>query len=175
VLDRIYKIKSTLVEDQDAIQKLMLTRGKFIIATNELNERNLTDEKALKAYKEQQYAERGFRFLKDPLFFAQSIFLKNEGRIAAMVMVMGLALLVYTIAEKKLRKALKGGNETVPDQKKRPTNKPTIRRIFQVFEGITVLYDGKGRMVGVMNIEDIHEKVVSLLGEKYVGVYCNGA
>lgn len=175
VLDRFYRIKATLVEDQEAIQKLMLTRGKFIIATNELNEKDITDEKALKAYKEQQYAERGFRFLKDPLFFAQSIFLKNERRIAAMVMVMGLALLVYAIAEKKLRKALKEGNETVPDQKKRPTSRPTIRRTFQVFEGITVLYDEKGRMIDVMNIEDIHRKVVSLLGEKCEGIYCNGA
>jgi len=174
-LDTVYKINATLVEDQDAIQKVMLTRGKFIVATNELSKKDITDEKALEVYKEQQYVERGFRFLKDPLFFAQSIFLKSESRIAAMVMIMGLALLVYAIAEKKLRNALKERNETVPDQKKRPTNKPTIRRIFQVFEGITILYDDKGRMIETMNVRDIHRKVVSLLGEKCESIYCNGA
>ena len=174
-LDTVYKIKATLVEDQDAIQKVMLTRGKFIVATNELSKKDITDEKALEVCKEQRYVERGFRFLKDPLFFAQSIFLKSESRIAAMVMIMGLALLVYAIAEKKLRKALKERNETVPDQKKRPTNKPTIRRIFQVFEGITILYDDKGRMIETMNVRDIHRKVVSLLGEKCESIYCSGA
>ncbi len=53
--------------------------GKFIVATNELDSKKLSDEEALTAYKEQQYAESGFRFLKDPLFFADSMFLKNEG------------------------------------------------------------------------------------------------
>ena len=53
-------------EDSTAIQQQMLTKGKFIIATNELNVEKLSDENALKAYKEQQHVERGFRFLKDP-------------------------------------------------------------------------------------------------------------
>ena len=63
----------------------------------------LSDEEALRAYKEQQYAERGFRFLKDPFFFADSMFLKNESRIVAMVMIMGLALIIHSLAERKLR------------------------------------------------------------------------
>lgn len=56
----------------------MLRKGKFIVATNELDSKKLSDEEALKAYKEQQHAERGFRFLKDPFFFADSMFLKND-------------------------------------------------------------------------------------------------
>ena len=51
----------------------MLKKGKFIIATNELDSEKLSDEEVLKAYKEQQHAERGFRFLKDPLFFAPTM------------------------------------------------------------------------------------------------------
>ncbi|MFV9677725.1 MAG: hypothetical protein ACNYVW_08760 [Methanosarcinales archaeon] len=56
--------------------------------------------------------------------------LKNEGRIVAMVMVMGLALVVYSLAEKKLREALESENETIPNQKNKPTKKPTMRRVF---------------------------------------------
>jgi len=70
---------------------------------NELDSDELSDEEALRAYKEQQYAERGFRFLKDPFFFADSMFLKNESRIVAMVMIMGLALIIHSLAERKLR------------------------------------------------------------------------
>ena len=34
--------------------------------------------------------ERGFRFLKDPLFFADSLFLKKPERIMALMMIMGI-------------------------------------------------------------------------------------
>jgi transposase len=130
-----------------------------------------SDEEALKAYKDQQHAERGFRFLKYPLFFAHSLFLKNESRIVAMVMIMGLALMIYGIAERKLREALEKESETIPDQKNKPTKKPTIRRVFQVFEGITVLYCGS-KMVKIMNLRPIHLKVLSLLGREYERMYC---
>ena len=102
----VYHVKIALLEDKSAMEKETLKKGEFIVTTNELDSEKLGDEEALKAYKEQQYAERGFRFLKDPLFFASSMFLERESRIVAMVMIMGLALMVYGIAEKKLREAL---------------------------------------------------------------------
>lgn len=167
----LYRINVTFVEAKSAIEKETLRKGKFIVATNLLDREDLSDEEVLTAYKGQQHAERGFRFLKDPLFFAHSLFLELESRIVAMVMIMGLALLIYAIAEKKLREALAKEDETVPDQKNKPTQKPTIRRVFQVFEGITVLYRGFER-VKVMNLRPIHLKVLSLLGREYERMYC---
>ncbi|MHC1636336.1 MAG: hypothetical protein ACXQTS_06960 [Candidatus Methanospirareceae archaeon] len=38
--------------------------------------------------------------------------------MVAMVMIMGLALMVYSIAERKLREALKKADETLPDHLK---------------------------------------------------------
>jgi len=102
-LQLFYYIKTDFEDDEDAVRKEILKKGKFILATNVLDREKLSDEEVLKAYKEQQHAERGFRFLKDPLFFASSMFLKNESRIVAMVMIMGLALMVYSLAERKLR------------------------------------------------------------------------
>ena len=170
-LQCFYHIKAGFEEDEGAIRKEMLRRGKFILATNELESEKLSDEEALKAYKEQQHAERGFRFLKDPLFFADSMFLKNEDRIVAMVMIMGLALMVYSLAEHRLREALEKEDETIPDQRKKPTKKPTMRRVFQIFEGITVLYIGS-KMVKVLNLRPIHAKILRLLGREYERVYC---
>jgi transposase len=63
----------------------------------------------LSEYKQQQSSERGFRFLKDPLFFTSSVFLKSRQRIMALAMVMALCLLVYTLAQRKLRQALSQG------------------------------------------------------------------
>ena len=67
----------------------------------------------------------GFRFLKDPSFFAASLFVKLPRRIEALLFIMTLSLLVYSIAQRKIRNCLKEGNETLPDQLKKPTNNPT--------------------------------------------------
>jgi transposase len=88
-----------------------------------------------------------------------------------MVMIMGLALMVYSLAEHKLREALEKEGETIPDQRKKPTKKPTMRRVFQVFEGITVLYIGS-EMVKVVNLRPIHAKILRLLGREYERIYC---
>jgi len=48
--------------------------------------------------------ERGFRFLKDPWFMVDSIFLKSTKRIEALMMLMTLFLLVYNIGQYRLRK-----------------------------------------------------------------------
>lgn len=44
--------------------------GRFILATNVLEAEQLNEQQALEEYKGQQGNERGFLFLKDPLFFA---------------------------------------------------------------------------------------------------------
>ncbi|MFO1352670.1 MAG: hypothetical protein U1F68_19150 [Gammaproteobacteria bacterium] len=52
-------------------------RATFILATNELDTQRLPDAAVLEQYKQQQQAERGFRFLKDPRFQAHTLFLKS--------------------------------------------------------------------------------------------------
>jgi transposase len=64
-------------------------------------------------YKAQQSCERGFAFLKDPLFFADSIFLKSPERIESLGMIMGLCLLVYTSAQRQIRTAVRESKSTV--------------------------------------------------------------
>ena len=66
-----------------------------------------------------------------------------------------------------MREALEKENETIPDQRK----KPTTRRFFQVFEGITVFYMGS-EMVKVLNLRPIHGKILALLGREYERTYC---
>ena len=73
----------------------------------------------------------------------------------ALVMVMGLALLVYALAEHKLRTALQERGESVPNQVGKPTQRPTMRRVFQMFEGIDslVLSTPKGVQQQVLNLK----------------------
>ena len=49
---------------------------------------------------------------------------------------MVLCLLVYRLAEVRVRQRLAATQQTVPDQLRRPTTRPTMRWLFQCFEGI---------------------------------------
>jgi transposase len=170
-LKKVYKIKTEFENDETKMELERAKKGKFIVATNDLK---LDNNEALKEYKGQQSVERGFRFLKDPLFFASSVFLKKPERIVSLGMVMVLSLLVYSVAQLKLRKALSERNETIPDQKGKPTANPTMRRVFQIFEGISLLIeskDGNGKIVGMMNLREIHRKILALLGASYEKMY----
>jgi len=76
-------------------QALVDQQSCFILATNELDEGQLSTQAGLDGYKGQARAERGFRFLKDPQFLASSLYLKKPERIMALLMVMTVCLLVY--------------------------------------------------------------------------------
>ena len=80
--------------------------------------------------------EPGYRFLKDPMFYAENLYLKSPKRIMALLMVMTLSL--YSLAERRLREALWETGTMVWNQKKKPTNNPTLRWTFQNFEGVSL-------------------------------------
>lgn len=163
----VWQPGAALVEDSEAIDHAMHTKGKFVIATNVLDTQHLSDEVLVDTYKGQNATvERGFRFLKDPLFFAHSLFLKKPKRIMALLMVMGLCLLVYALAEHRLRSELVSRDETLPDQTGKPTQCITMRRVFQIFEGIDILLlttDG-GQQRLILNLSDLHHRILEMLG-----------
>lgn len=72
-----YHIQANLGENEIVIKTYRNQAGRFILATNLLDEKPWANETVLQEYKEQQTTERGFRFIKDPLFFASRVFLKN--------------------------------------------------------------------------------------------------
>jgi transposase len=134
-----YQISATLIPQPNAMDVEIQRAGRFILATNVLDEQVLTDEDVLTEYKAQQSTERGFRFLKDPLFFTSSVFLNTPQRVAAMAMVMGLCLLVYSLGQRSLRQALDNAKQTVENQVGKSTAKPTLRWMFQCFMSIHLL------------------------------------
>jgi transposase len=131
-----YQISATVSKDESKINTEMLSAGRFIIATNVLDSNELSNDSILSEYKAQQSCERGFGFLKDPLFFADSIFLKSPERIESLGMIMGLCLLVYTLAQRHIRNALKESKSTIKNQLGKATDRPTLRWIFQCFQCI---------------------------------------
>lgn len=66
-----YHLQTTLVANLEAIEEQQRIAGRFILATHVLECELLSAVEVLAEYKKQQSSERGFRFLKDPLFFTK--------------------------------------------------------------------------------------------------------
>ena len=167
-------ITGELFDDEQAIDETRKRKGKFVVATNELNTSSLSDEQLLDAYKDQGVTvERGFRFLKDPLFYAESLYLKLPERIMALLMVMTLSLLMYSLAEMRIRNALKDKEQNIWNQKNKPTDNPTVRWVFMIFEDVLLLYSRKGQGIETesMNIREEHRIVLECLGPTYEKMY----
>jgi transposase len=170
-----YRIAAVLKEDTTKMEFILKTKGRFIIATNELNESLLTSRELLQNYKGQQSVERGFRFLKEPAFMTPAVFLKSQKRIIALAMVMCLCLLVYMIAQRYLRQRLEQARAFVPNQLGKPTPTPTMRWIFQLFEGVHLLIHKtrKGVEEMVLNMNPVRYHVLAILGPPFEKIYSN--
>ena len=70
--------------DQQEVTVLARKKAAFIVATNILDAQRLSHEQVISTYKEQGGVERGFRFLKDPVFLASSVFVKKPERVIAL-------------------------------------------------------------------------------------------
>lgn len=135
----VYQVQTQLIPDVEAINLQKQQAGRFVLATNLLDKSELNTKEFLTVYKQQQSCERGFRFIKDPLFFADSLFLKNPERVETMMMLMGLCLLVYSIGQRQLRLSLQNLSKKIKNQLGKLTTSPTLRWILQCFQGLHVL------------------------------------
>jgi transposase len=144
----------------------------FVVGTN-IVPSQLSDPEVIRAYKGQAQAEGGFRFLKDPLFFVSSLFVKKPCRIQGLLMVMTLALLVYAVTQRRLRQHLAHQTETVPNQINQPTERPTLRWVFQLLEGIhrvrVTVQDQVHDLIEGLN--EVKIKILRLFGEEVCRLY----
>src|SRR5260221_8505670 len=168
-----WQIVATVTVNQQRVDEEALRKACFIVGTNELESEALSDQELVTTYKDQGGVERGFRFLKDPLFLASSVFVKKPERIIALSLIMVLCLLVYRLAEYRLRARLAETEQTIPDQVQKPTARPTMRWVFQCFEGIELLHEQTAttsRTI-VLRLESVHRLILALLGPLYEKIY----
>jgi transposase len=174
-----FNLQGQLGVDAAKLAEAQHSLGRFIIATNELDSTRLSAQAMLENYKDQGVSvERGFRFLKDPLFFAHSLFLKKPERLMALLMLMGLALLVYSLAERKLRLALQERNLSIPSQTRKPTQKPSMRWVFLLFEGLDIVLVKQNDEIvlrQLLNLSPVQEQVIRLLGSQVQNCYLFGS
>ncbi|HEY9864987.1 MAG TPA: IS1634 family transposase [Candidatus Obscuribacterales bacterium] len=165
----VYQVTGEIEPRESVIEAEKIKAGRFILATNILDKKEVSNEKLLAEYKAQQSNERGFRFLKDPLFFTASVFVKKPERVEVIAMIMGLCLLVYNLAQRKLRKQLETAQEGVRNQVKKLTNKPTMRWIFQMFQAVHLVRINGEKQVS--NLTQERQEILQHLGKSCCEYY----
>jgi transposase len=122
-----WQMVAVVTVNQEQVRQEAFRKACWIVGTNILELTVLADQQLIATYQGQGGAERGFRFLKDPLFLASSVFVKKPERIMALSFIMVLCLLIYRLAEVRLRSRLAQTQQTIPDQLQQPTARPTMR------------------------------------------------
>jgi transposase len=76
-------------------------------------------------------------------------------------MIMGLCLLVYTLAQRQIRKALSAAESTISWQLGKSVNNPTMRWIFQCFQSIHLVeFDDE---ISISNLTEERKYILSFL------------
>jgi len=155
---QVYKLQANIELDDQAVSREIQQSGRFVLATNVLEINELDPDQMLSTYKQQQSAERGFSFLKDPLFFTDSVFLKSSERRESLALIMGLCLLVYTLAQRHLPSRLIQSQSKLKNQLGQLTDRPTLRWIFQCFQAVHLL-----TISSVKKISNLTDERLSIL------------
>jgi len=168
----VYEIKASFKEDTVVIEQELLIGSCYVLGTN-INKEALSSHDIIENYSEQQCVERGFRFLKDPLFFTSSLFIKKQSRIEAMLAVMTLALLVCAIAERRLRKTLRTLDKKLPNQINKQVQNPTLRWIFQILDGVCRVKIRNNDIVSYVwtGLTEVRINILSLFGITTKDIY----
>ena len=107
-------------------------------------------------------------FCDTTLFFASRVLLKSNRRIMALVMIMGLYLLVYNLGQRQLRQTLAAAEATLPQQKGKPTSRPTLRWILQCFQSVHLVWlNGSQYLIRLNHRQQLIFQFLSLHSQKY--------
>jgi transposase len=130
-----FRFDLTWQVDVVALERARRGDGVFPLITND---RQLTAEEVLRAYKRQPIIEKRFSQLKTD-FKVAPVYLKEISRIEALLCVYFLALLLQTLLERELRRALVESElESLPLYPEgRACRRPTTRRVIDVMESLS--------------------------------------
>src|SRR6266498_3460314 len=136
---QVWRVSWQVQEATAAIMAQAQRERRFVLATNVLETQHLSDADLLRAYKGQ------------PAVALSCVYL--------------MALLVYTLVERQVRKRLTERRETLPDRPA-PSQRPTARTVFQLMRNLAVVTLQRARHshrhVTTLNAHQLH--VLRLLG-----------
>ncbi len=173
-----YHVETGVKKNEKAIESAKDQGSCYVVGTN-IEDSELSNQDVISAYKGQNTSieNKGFRFLKDALFFTSSLFIKKPSRIMGLLFIMTLSLLVYSIAQRRLRNQLAAQDEALPNQINLPSKQPTLRWIFQLMEGVNlveIIINGICTRL-IDGLCELKRKIIGLFGEKVKNIYIQSA
>ena len=151
--------------DSTAVTKAYDNARTFVLISSASSDR-ASDTELLKIYKDQPKIERRFKFLKDPYYVGATLFKKPE-RIEAFNYVLLLALLLYSLLERRVRQSLLADKEPFHVAGSYKTYRPSGKTILEELDYITVgvFHDFSGNRREIpANIERALGRLVNLAG-----------
>lgn len=172
-----YRVEYVLSLSNEKIASIRSTKGRFVLATNQMDKNILSDAAILAEYKAQSGVECSFKFIKDDTFQVDSVFLKTPARIEALMMVMTLCLMVYGVSEYELQQSLQENNKTILNSMKKPTQKPSLRWVYFLFRVVNELTVVRGEHTKrvVVNLNPILRTVIRQFGPRAAQIYLDAA
>jgi transposase len=121
--------------DNEALERMRRTDGVFPLITND---RQLSAEEILRAYKRQPIIEKRFSQLKTD-FVVAPVYLKEVSRIESLLCVYFMVLLLQTLMERELRLAMQHEElKSLPLYPEgRACRQPTARRVIDVMDPLS--------------------------------------
>ena len=144
-----YILEVTIEEDQAALATLRFEAGCFVLLSNLTDPHDYDQWPArelLLLHKDQGGIEQNFSFLKDPVI-VNSIFLKKPHRIEVLGLVLLIALLIWRLMEKCMRKYIETTGKQITGWKRKPTKRPTSFMMTTKFLSILVARLGDRRQL----------------------------
>ena len=143
-----YRLKTTISPQTERIVRLEEEAGCFVLLTNvpTAGDRAHSARDILTVYKEQHGTEQNYGFLKDPVI-VNSLFLKKPERIEALGLVLLLALLIWRVMERAMRRHVDTTRTPLPGWDKKVTERPTAFMMVTKFAGVIVVKLGHDRQL----------------------------
>lgn len=143
-----YRLKTTIRPHTARIVRLEEEAGCFVLLTKVPTTGDLAHSARdiLTVYQDQQGTEQHYGFLKDPVI-VNSLFLKKPERIEALGLVLLLALLLWRVMERAMRRYVDTTSTPLPGWDKKVTERPTAFMMVTKFVGVIVVKLGDHRQL----------------------------
>jgi len=135
--ETVHKIAADVQRDAAAITTYKQRESCYVLVTSLEDEEEWPPKRVLEEYKQQLVVEQGFPIVKDPKRVG-ALYLKSHQRIEALGYVLIMALLVYSLIERRARLALVDADDPMKLSGGPRTHRPTGRRVLQRFENILI-------------------------------------
>jgi transposase len=141
-----YSLKTIISIHTERIARLEEEAGCFVLLTNVPTAGDLAHSARdiLTVYKDQHGTEQNYGFLKDPVI-VNSLCLKKPERIEALGLILLLALLLWRLMERAMRRHVDTTRTPLPGWDKKATERPTAFMMITKFAGVIVVKLGPQR------------------------------